>query len=249
MTNDQVRIRSDALDGAVLLTIDGTLDSVSYRPLRDSIMKAALDEPRAVIVDLTTLHVPTESALAVFTSARWHIARWPEVPLLLVSGTERGRNMLSRNGITRYVPIYHDVHTAADAAARQEIPGRRRARVELSADAGNVRLARGFVAEWMENWSHPELTSAAKVVVTALVENAIRHAGGATALRMEIKDDEVTVAVEDGSAVPASIREKADGSDELSSLKIVDAICRAWGSNPTPGGKVIWCVIGPENRL
>jgi hypothetical protein len=26
-------------------------------------------------------------------------------------------------------------------------------------------------------------------------------------------------------------------------------MCRMWGNSPTPTGKTVWAVIGPENRL
>ena len=68
-------VASETVDAtAVLLTVRGTLDSITYRSLRDQIIKAALDEPKAVIVDVTHLGVPAESAWVVFTSARWHVA-------------------------------------------------------------------------------------------------------------------------------------------------------------------------------
>ena len=60
------------------------LDATTYLSLRDTIIKAALDDPSAVIVDVCELFVPRESAWAVFTSARWHVERWPEVPIVLV---------------------------------------------------------------------------------------------------------------------------------------------------------------------
>jgi hypothetical protein len=157
--------------------------------------------------------------------------------------------MLYRNGITRYVPVYPTAQEAADVAAQRTVPGRRRARVELTSDHRSLGVARQFVTDCLADWSLTELTPAVKVVVTALVENALRHAGGATGLRLETSGDEVTVAVEDNSVIPASFREKARGGEELSSLMIVDAVCRAWGCSPTPTGKVVWCAIGPENRL
>ncbi len=51
--------------------------------------------------------------------------------------------------------------------------------------------------------------------------------------------------------IPASFRENAlGGAQELSSLKIVDAVSRAWGGcSQTTDGKAVWCVIGPENTL
>jgi len=251
LTEERIHAAPDVVDGSAVLTVAGTLDSNTYLPLRDCIVKAALDQPRAVIVDMTELAVPAESALAVFTSARWHITRWPDVPLVLVCGTIGGRNALQRNGITRYVPVYPTIGEAAAIAAENIASGRRRSRADLSSysERDSVTNSRRLVAEWLQDWSHSELTPSVKVVVTALVENALRHAGGATALRLEFQDNELTVVVEDNSVVPPSFRENALRGNQLSSLKIIDAICRAWGCNPTPDGKAVWCVIGPENKL
>ena len=66
------------------------LDATTYLSLRDTIIKAALDEPAAVIVDITALFGSVRSPRwAVFTSARWQVSRWPEVPIVLVSGHTR----------------------------------------------------------------------------------------------------------------------------------------------------------------
>jgi hypothetical protein len=35
----------------------------------------------------------------------------------------------------------------------------------------------------------------------------------------------------------------------LSELEIVGALSRVWGNTRTSDGKVVWAVIGPENRL
>lgn len=239
---------TDLAVGATLLSIDGVLDGANYRTLRDTIVEAAIDEPRAVLVDITLLAVPYESALAVFTSARWHIVRWPAVPLALVCGTVSGRDRLSRNGITRYVPVYPSIFEAI-AALEQPLPGRRRMRAELISEWSSVARARDLVAEWLHAWSRPELTSSAKIVVTTLVENALVHSPGPTALRVENMGDDVAIAVEDPSAAPATFREDVMGAEEMSSLKIVDALCRAWGCSPTRTGKVVWCVVGAQDTM
>jgi hypothetical protein len=45
------------------------------------------------------------------------------------------------------------------------------------------------------------------------------------------------------------VREDVDVTGAPSGLKIVGALCRAWGNAPTPTGKTVWAVIGPENKL
>jgi len=60
----------------------------------------------------------------------------------------------------------------------------------------------------------------------------------------------ITVAVQDDCSMAAARREDPYRSgDQLSGLTIVASVCRAWGSTPTPSGKTVWAVIGPENRL
>ena len=49
-------------------TSHGILDLASYGQLRDALFKCALEIPRAVIVDLSELLVPTDATLAVFPS-------------------------------------------------------------------------------------------------------------------------------------------------------------------------------------
>ncbi|KUI43944.1 sulfate transporter [Mycobacterium sp. IS-1590] len=228
----------------------GVLDSRTYRPLRDTIIKAALDEPRAVVVDMRDLEVPAESALAVFTSARWHVGRWPEVPVLLVCPHQALRSALARNGITRYVPSYDSMQSAMRALADGESARvRRRARAELPRTVASLQRARELVVEWLTAWSATELIPTTKVVATTLVENVLKHTDSGPALRIESKDSTVTVAVSDASQRPAGLREDSAHTPTPSGLRIVAALSRAWGNAPDTAGKTVWAVIGPENAL
>ena len=91
-------VTAEAVNEASVLKADGVLDTTTYRALRDRIIKAALEEPAAVIIDVTRLTVPAESAWVVFTSARWHVGGWPEVPIMLVCEHFAGRSAIARNG-------------------------------------------------------------------------------------------------------------------------------------------------------
>jgi hypothetical protein len=239
-----------AQDSTTVLTANGVLDSCTYRTLRDTIIKAALEEPKAVIVDVTDLLVPAESAWAVFTSARWHVGRWPKVPIALVCEHTAGRSAIARNGVTRYVPV----HPTIDAAM-QGLPHtgsrrlRCRARADLPAQLASLGRARELVAEWLTAWSQADMIPVTKVVVTAFVENVLKHTDSGPGVRLEYDGRAVTVAVEDASHVPAGLREVPNAKDPPTGLRIVSALCRTWGNAPTPSGKTVWAVIGPENRL
>ena len=235
---------------ATFLTVSGILDSSTYRCLRDQIINAALDEPKVVIVDVTHLDVPAESALAVFTSARWHVATWPEVPIMLVCGHPAGRSAIARNGIARYVPVYSSAAAAIEAASGAESPRlRRRARAALVRQLASLGRARELASEWLTAWSQPQLIPVTKVVVTALVENVLQHTDSDPDVRLEFDGSAVTVAVHDSNPIPAGLREEQKRYPSPSGLHIVAALCRAWGNAPTSSGKTVWAVIGPENQL
>jgi anti-anti-sigma factor len=240
-------VSADTVGSAVLLTPTGALDATTYLLLRDTIIKAALDEPQAVIIDIAELIIGTESALAVFTSAQWHVGRWPEVPIALVCRHQAVRSAITRNGVARYVPVYPTVEEALAQAGHT--PFRRRARAHLPATMASLRRGRDLVAEWLTAWSQTDLIPVAKIIVTAFIENVLEHTDSAADIRLETNGTTVNIAVEDASHAPPSVHESRNAGDPPSGLKIVAALCRAWGSSPTPSGKTVWAIVGPENRL
>jgi hypothetical protein len=244
-------VNATAVGGSIVLDADGVLDSAAYLRLRDKIIQEALEEPAAVVIDVSDLVVPAPSAWLVFSSARWHVHQWPRVPLCLVSTRAAGRDAVSRSGITRYVPVYQTVESALAALTR---PGsrlnRRRARADLPATMASLQRARELVAEWLAAWSQSELIPVTKVVVTTFVENVLQHTDSRPQVRLETDGTTVAVAVEDSSREPAGFREPAfAGHEPPSGLRIVSALCRMWGNAPKSTGKAVWAVIGPENRL
>ena len=88
-----------------------------------------------------------------------------------------------------------------------------------------------------------------QVIVTSLVENVLEHTDSAPGLRLEASGDAVTVAVEDGSRFRPAHSEARMTTDDKTGLRMVETLCRVWGTAPTPSGKTVWAVIGPENRL
>lgn len=242
-------VSEGAVGASCLLAVHGVLDSGTYLQLRDCVIKAALDRPAAVLVDVTDLTVPAPSAWSVVTSARWHVSAWPDIPIMLVCPRPATAATLARNGITRYVPVYPSVEAALRSVANGVAP-RNRARAELPRTLGSLRRARELVAQWLAGWSQHELIPAAKVIVDVLVENVLRHTDSAPVIRVECASQTVTVAVEDTSSAPAVRHEDAtEGTSRVSGLAVVAALCRTWGSTPTPDGKAVWAVIGPENRI
>src|SRR6478672_8331396 len=90
--SSDLRITASPVEDSRVLAIDGQLDATTYVPLREAIVKAALDEPHALIIDVNGLTVRDDPAWAVFTNARWQVAEWPDIPFGMVCAHDQGRN-------------------------------------------------------------------------------------------------------------------------------------------------------------
>ncbi len=245
-----VMVAMESRGDSAVLRADGVLDSSTYRSLRDSVIKAALDEPQAVIVDVDGLAVPSPSAWSVFTSARWHVNIWPGVPILLVSNDIRKRSAIAGCGVARYVPVHPTCDAALLAAGDFCWHSRHRGSAQLPRDRAAKRLARAMIDEWLTAWSCDPLITVAGTVATVFIENVLEHTGSAPVLIVESCQDTVAVAVEDSSQRPAIRHEDTGcGADLVSGLAIVSVLCRAWGCTPTSSGKTVWALVGSENRL
>jgi anti-anti-sigma factor len=233
----------------VILTVDGVLDNTSSAALRDIIMKATLDEPFAVIVNISSLQVPAESAWATFIGARWQAHTQPDVPMVLVCAHRATRDAIDRNGVARFMPVYPTEKGAMKALGRLTPHTIWRADAQLPPNLTSLRESRRLVREWLTGWSQTALIPVALVVVNVFVENVLEHTGSVPMMRVETDGSTATIAVSDGSCAPAlRLPSPAKGID-VSGLAIVDALSRAWGSTPTSSGKTVWAVIGPENQL
>ncbi|MGE2835831.1 STAS domain-containing protein [Mycobacterium sp. SMC-4] len=233
----------------ILLEISGTLDSTTYRHVRDSVIKAALEEPDVVMVDVTGLDAPSTSAWTVFASARWHVSTWPDVPVLLICRDADRRASIARSAVTRYVPIYAATPSRSEiAVSRRDL--RRRARAELPADFASLRQARQLISDWLAAWDRSEMALTASTVATILIENVLDHTTSDPALAVEAKGDTITVAVRDDNPLPAVRHEDpGSGAHTVSGLAIITALSRAWGNTPTADGKTVWALLGSENHL
>lgn len=232
-----------------VLSIGGLLDAGNYSALRDSIVKAILDKPSAVIVEVTALKVPTETAWSAFMSARWQLESRPDVPIVLVCTRRAAREAIAQTGIARFMPVYATEKGALKAIDKLTRRTLRHANAQLPANLSSLRESRRLVREWLTAWKQPALIPVALVVVNVFLENVLEHTGSEPMIRLESDGATATIAVSDDSSAPAlRLPSPAKGID-VSGLAIVAALSRDWGSTPTSSGKTVWAVIGPENQL
>ena len=232
-----------------VLTVDGVLDTANSAALRDAVVRTILDKPSALILDVTALRVPAESAWAAFIGARWQLHPGVDVPIVLVCARRANRDAIDRSGVARLMPVYSSEKGAIRALGRRTRRSVRRADAELPANLTSLRESRRLVREWLTEWSQTALIPVALVVVNVFVENVLEHTGSVPMMRVESDGATATIAVSDGSNTPAVRLPPPEEGIDVSGLAIVDALSRAWGSAPTATGKTVWAVIGPENQL
>jgi hypothetical protein len=231
----------------VIASLHGELTSRTYGMVRDTLVKLAMEEPRAVIAQIDDLLISSEPTLTVFSSAWMRVGDWPGVPIIVVATSEPQRSMLAASPIRHFVPVFADLDAAV--ASSDQPPLRRRAHVELAPVSSSSRYARRFVYETCERWQVPEVIEDAMDIATELVENAVMHAGTALRLRIELRSGLLTVAVSDDDPREAVLREQGEGDRKRHGLRILAAVTRVWGCTPeSSGGKVVWAVLATAKR-
>jgi anti-anti-sigma regulatory factor len=245
VTSNVLWLENRALDEAVIVAPTGRLDALSYRQLRDHLIKVSTDSPRAIVVDLAELEVDPESTLAIFPAVHTRLEQWPGVPLLLVTGSGRIRNQLARNGTGRYLPVHDDLTSAI--AAIDEPPPRRVAHVQLPNSLTSPRLAREFTRLTCAGWGLDRLLDDALLLVGELVTNAVMHTDSTPVVRLELRRTMFSVAVCDDLRGEVTMRDPGGDFAGIHGLLLVAQIAAAWGSSPTStGGKVVWATLRPR---
>jgi anti-anti-sigma regulatory factor len=240
MQSTPLRVDRRELVGASVIEPRGVLDAASYGGLRVDLVKTAIDEPRAVIVDIDGLAVPDSAALALFTSVSTQIAEWPGVPLLVAATQDTQRELLATYRLARFVPVFWSVMAAV--AAIDDPPPRRIARRRLPNSLTSAALTRRFVLDVCSDWPVATRTEDAMMVANELVENTLLHTYCAPSLRLELRRGLLTIAVYDDDPAMAHLTEP--DADRHRGLVLVAQLSQAWGCSPTPsGGKVVWAVL------
>lgn len=110
---------------------------------------------------------------------------------------------------------------------------------EFPADASVVAAARKAAAGLLAAWGLDEVSFITELVVSELVTNAVRYAGGPIGMRL-IRGDVLVCEVNDPSNTQPRLR-RARWSDEGGrGLFLIAQLTTRWGSRYTRSGKTIW---------
>lgn len=120
------------------------------------------------------------------------------------------------------------------------------ARLDLPTGAPAVGFGRTAARLLLLGWgvTDDDLIDRVELVTSELVANAVRHAGGPSALEITLDHRSVTAAVVDSNPQRPTPRSATD-HDGGRGLPIIQATATRWGWDPAPGGKRVWVRIDP----
>ena len=115
------------------------------------------------------------------------------------------------------------------------------ASVQLAPVPKSAADARAFVERTLRFWGCRDVIDDARVVVTELVSNVVRHAGTDVCVEAELLDDRLRIAVVDHAEGEVVLR-TIDPRSSLGGrgLQLVDELSERWGVDRHPGEKCVW---------
>ncbi|MFF3687725.1 PAS domain S-box protein [Streptomyces sp. NPDC002187] len=122
------------------------------------------------------------------------------------------------------------------------------ATTDLPAVSSSVSEARAFLTKALVAWNCDRLADDARLLVSEVVTNAIRHGQGPVHVHVRHNSTELTVEVSDHSHHPPQPRIAADDDESGRGLVLVDTLAQDWGVRPTDQGKTTWFTLSMTSR-
>ncbi|MEU8218486.1 ATP-binding protein [Micromonospora taraxaci] len=271
------RVEADESSAVVRLT--GVLDAAGAEAVRLALLTRLADRPGPVVADVTGLRVVDPTGRGVFAEVRREVADWPAADLLLcdpavdrpdhtdaalpaepttvagepavtgmVAGEPAVPTTVAGSATVAGVPAWPTVDGALATVAARPLAAVLTA--DLAPAVGAARQARELVTAGCRRWGVPTLIDPACIAITEMVNNVVAHARTPMTVRLAPQDSTLHLAVRDHSShLPTfaglSPPDRAGGRG----LLLIDTVARRWGSSPVGDGKVVWCVLHPDDEV
>jgi serine phosphatase RsbU (regulator of sigma subunit)/anti-sigma regulatory factor (Ser/Thr protein kinase) len=135
----------------------------------------------------------------------------------------------------------HDDDTALLALLLDSVGAEQPLVLDLPALPESAAPARRALVDLLGSEADADVRDTAALLVTELVTNAARHAGGDLRVRAGVRTDTLLVEVSDASPQLPELVGLPDWEQETGrGLVLVEALADRWGSDPLPTGKRVW---------
>ncbi len=244
-------VQREVIEAVELLAIRGPVNDQDALALAGILADATRLQPRGVLVDLSEAGELSDRAVAVLHAARREARGWPRPALVLCCDKQqRERELALLTGTVHPARSEGLAHVDDRSAAP-------RRRIQLEHSPRSPARARAAATEALNalvgappgvayadlSDSCAALVDEMSLVVSELVTNAVRHAEPPVALEIEVSDDEVLVAVDDGSPGRPGVTHPPFGAEGGRGLQLVDQVSAETGIRPQPPGKTVWAAL------
>lgn len=204
----------------------------------EAITRAAELRPDVVVLDIG---LPDIAGQDVLTTIRKQV---PMTKVVVFTGTEARDSP----DIAARVDGYAMKDTQLDYLVELlETLGKQhigRTTFQLDGGLTSARSARTFATAALEEWKVEDIADDVLLVVTELVNNAVRHAHTPCELRLSISPATLRIEViDEGPGTPDPLP-PSPTRNHGRGLHLVDALTAAWGFEPMEnGGKMVWAEL------
>jgi anti-anti-sigma regulatory factor len=226
----------------VVVRVAGLLTLATAAQLRMAGLKALVEEPQAVLLDVRELTLTDDVHLTVLSALARHAAAWPSIPIIVCGPHPALTAAVTRLAIDRQVIVCADLDEGRRQAAKRPLPDR--IVHTFPPLPSSAALARAVAVNACDAWRLGHLIPSAELVVTELVSNAIRHARTTFELAITRTGRSLHLAVRDYATPLAELVGPAGETEPGGrGLIIVEAVSTCWGCTSTRDGKVTWATM------
>lgn len=237
-----VAVVTDFDTGIVEITARGVLDASTVPVMRGAVIKATAEDPNSIVVDLNDTAITSNDVAAVFISLAGRLSE-RMIGLAVYAGPGDTADVLHRV-LAGCVPVRDD-RSGAIAALADSNERYRRLHMHLMPVPRAAAQARALVDLACTNWGLDIDRDVARLVVTELVTNSVKHAGTDVDVSIIWAGAHLIIEVRDRSTIMPGMATDAPGTNLSKGwgLTLVDATVTSWGFHATATGKTVWATL------
>ncbi|MEU8234025.1 ATP-binding protein [Actinoplanes sp. NPDC048967] len=237
-------VTCDAESGLLEISVRGRFSLRLSMELYGGLRKCLAEHPTAIIADLAAFDDPYAVSAAMWLSInRTAAAMYPPVRLALaLSPTAPLAGRLRRLGAGHFFPAYPDLDQARAALTGTAPLTERLCLSHLPPEPSSVEVASELVDIACDSWRMPELVAPSRAIMSALVGNAVEHAGTDIGAAVWRRGAGLHLSVRDRDPrLPRLLHRQA--GEPGHGLHTVDGKSTAWGAMATSDGKMVWATL------
>ncbi|MFB7999355.1 amino acid permease [Streptomyces sp. NPDC056002] len=190
------------------------------------------------------LELAPGTVVALFTDGLLQAAADREAGLAqlsqVLSDGRRSLEDLYDRAVAAMLPGAVDVDATVLLVRTRLLARNRLAQWALAPDPAAVATVRSAVGKQLGDWGLDDVAFTTELIVSELVTNAIRYAGGGPIQVRLIRDRTLTCEVSDTGHTAPNLRHAANDDEGGRGLFIIAQMTHHWGTRYTSSGKTIW---------